>query len=241
MSLTASFVGGDNNDGMADTTLGKFLNNEVSNQHALTEKQMEEIKRIEVESQKLVGDKKNLTNMAAEYKDNAKFLTKIKSLMKTHSEYRPVRGDGSCFYRAYFASICEQYNNNILSEKEFHNIVEISRSAPKDLVKKGFPSFTIEDFFETFEEELIKIQKDKKSYFTGLRDSGIGMYFITCLRYITSLHLRNNEMIFLPYVMPLTVEIFCRNEVEPSYKEADQVQCIALSQALNVPIRIYYL
>merc|ERR1740124_961043 len=67
-------------------------------------------------------------------------------------------------------------------------------------------------------------------------------YLITWLRYSTSLHLQLNQDNFLPYVMEHGgVKHFCTTQVEPVKKEADQVQCIALSQFFKIPIRIYYL
>lgn len=70
---------------------------------------------------------------------------------------------------------------------------------------------------------------------------------LKALRLITSAQIRTNPTQFSPFLFhpltfePLTADDFCRSEVEPCGKEADQVQITALSEALGTGVRIAYL
>ena len=63
---------------------------------------------------------------------------------------------------------------------------------------------------------------------------------IQALRLLTSAQIRAHPTLYSTFE-PLEPVDFCRSEVEPCGKEADQVQINALSAALEVGIRIAYL
>ena len=67
-------------------------------------------------------------------------------------------------------------------------------------------------------------------------------YFVTYLRFLISAYMQLNPGDFAPFLpMGTTVEEFCRAEVEPTGKECEEVHIMALTQCLQVGIRIEYL
>ena len=65
----------------------------------------EEIKK----KQPLVSDVVPLTNLLDEFKEQPNFRRQIQTIIdaKTHSNYRPMRQDGNCFYRAFLLALFE--------------------------------------------------------------------------------------------------------------------------------------
>jgi hypothetical protein len=64
------------------------------------------------------------------------------------------------------------------------------------------------------------------------------------LRIITSCEIKKRADFFAPFVMGLSdldVSTFCARCVDPMGEEADHVQLVALTDALQVPIRVVYL
>lgn len=73
----------------------------------LMNKQYENIqKEIEANSP-LISDIVPLLLLEEEFSNNPPFLEKIHAVQETHRNYRKIRRDGSCFYRALLFSIME--------------------------------------------------------------------------------------------------------------------------------------
>jgi len=67
----------------------------------LITQQSEEIRKEIEENSPLISDVLPLQMLEFEFADNQPFLVKIKNLQKKYPDYRKVRRDGSCFYRAF--------------------------------------------------------------------------------------------------------------------------------------------
>jgi ubiquitin thioesterase protein OTUB1 len=68
-----------------------------------------------------------------------------KNLKKKYPDYRKIRRDGSCFYRAFLFRLCEfilKNKNHALHDKVMQRIKE----SKKFLMEAGFEEFVIEDF-----------------------------------------------------------------------------------------------
>lgn len=67
---------------------------------------------------------------------------------------------------------------------------------------------------------------------------GYSDYIVVYLRLITSGQLQTDQEFYQNFIEgPRTVTEFCRQEVEPMYKESDHIHIIALSNALKVCVR----
>lgn len=80
-----------------------------------------------------------------------------------------------------------------------------------------------------------------------LQDPEKSNSIVVALRLITGAHIRNHPDEFAPFLFspntlePISPDQFCREEVEPCGKEADNAQIMALAAALEVPLRVAYL
>jgi hypothetical protein len=74
---------------------------------AAAEEQRDEIARAVAASQPLVGQREPLAALQAEYAHSAVFSSKLREVAAQYAEIRRVRGDGSCFYRAFLVGLAE--------------------------------------------------------------------------------------------------------------------------------------
>ncbi|CAH2991015.1 unnamed protein product [Chilo suppressalis] len=71
---------------------------------------------------------------------------------------------------------------------------------------------------------------------------GYSDYIVVYLRLVTSGQLQTQHDFYQNFIEgPRTVTEFCRQEVEPMYKESDHIHIIALSNALNVGVKVEYM
>lgn len=224
---------------------------QIQKEIALTEKQTEEINKEQAQ-QPLIGEKQDLSSLQAEYSANPIFSKKLEELTQTHSTRRSIRGDGNCFYRSYMFSICEQKLSGLISEETWKEMKEKIEGSLPLLESVGYPDYILEPFLEEIQAVLQVVDQNTTENMDAEECLGLvlslfcdedsQMYLIYMLRYLTSLHLKTNQDNFLPYVLDHgNVELFCKSQVDAVNVEADQVQCIALSTYLNIPVRIYYL
>lgn len=67
-------------------------------------------------------------------------------------------------------------------------------------------------------------------------------YIVVYIRLITSGHLQKESEFFSNFIEGhRTVGEFCKQEVEPMYKESDHIHIIALTSEFKVPVRIVYM
>jgi ubiquitin thioesterase protein OTUB1 len=79
---------------------------------------------------------------------------------------------------------------------------------------------------------------------TSIRDDDICGYSIWMLRMVTSCEIKRRADFFAPFIMGLSdldVATFCARCVDPMGEESDHVQLVALTDALQVPVRVVYL
>lgn len=93
-----------------------------------------------------------------------------------------------------------------------------------DVLKKISDGITTEELISTFNE------------------SSISDYIVVYVRLITSGHLQRESEFFSNFIEGhRTVAEFCKQEVEPMYKESDHIHIIALTSEFKVPVRIVYM
>ncbi|XP_014259393.1 ubiquitin thioesterase otubain-like isoform X2 [Cimex lectularius] len=190
----------------------------------------------------LVGSKENLGCLIHEYKNDEIYQNKVKNLCGKYDSFRRTRPDGNCFFRAFAFAYLEQ----LLDKKEeYESFRELAKRSKEKLIALSFPKFTLEDFHDVFMEVVNKVGKGQESaneLYKMFNDQGYSDYVVVYLRLIASAHLQEKTDFYQNFIEGnRTVVDFCRQEVEPMYKESDHIHIIALSSALNVGVRVRYM
>mmetsp|Transcript_32445 Transcript_32445/g.29249 ORF Transcript_32445/g.29249 Transcript_32445/m.29249 type:complete len:222 (+) Transcript_32445:285-950(+) len=179
-----------------------------------------------------------------EFSENVPFLSKVKNLKKDHPDYRKLRRDGSCFYRAFLFRFLEyviRKNDKDLLKKFNDSIAE----SKKMLVEVGYEEFVIDSFQETLIEVLDEITKgvvNENKLLETFREKMKSDGMVMCMRLICSGYLRKNSILYEHFLEEgMTMEHFCLTEVEPIDSNTDQLQITALINFLEIPIKITYL
>jgi len=199
-----------------------------------------------------VGALEPIDTLVKEYGQYPRFLRKIHDAKTKYTALRRVRGDGSCFYRAYIFGVMEyiltQRANNPRASALLERFTALINESFAKLVAVGFNETAIETFWDVFLSELqaaktapnVVIKSD--DLVLTFADSFKSDSFVTHARFMTSYHLLTHAKEFGMHV-PLgkTMEQFVKAEVEPVGKECEFVQCAALAAEFDVPVRIEYL
>ncbi|ORY33493.1 peptidase C65 Otubain-domain-containing protein [Naematelia encephala] len=163
-----------------------------------------------------------------------------------------ARGDGDCFYRAFTLAFLLR----ILRSSD----PALSANLAYDAIQRALPAMKQANFdsdlYEEFLDPLLAIVRSlaedtapptEYALIQSLQDAEKSNCIVVALRLITSAYIRANPTTFEPFLLspttflPLTVDDFCRQEVEPCGKEADHAQIMALAEALNTGILVAYL
>lgn len=169
------------------------------------------------------------------------YQQKVKDLRSKYRNIRKTRPDGNCFFRAFSFAYMESLLNDKNEYARFKNIAVHSKEA---LVSLGFQRFTIEDFHDTFMEVLKKIEENiaVDDLIKVFNDQGYSDYIVVYMRLLTSGQLQREESFFSSFIDgERTVQEFCKQEVEPMYKESDHIHVISLTRNLGVGVRIQYM
>ncbi|XP_014673575.1 PREDICTED: ubiquitin thioesterase OTUB1-like [Priapulus caudatus] len=204
--------------------------------------QEREIEKEIAHSQPLIGPKEELRSLESEYRtDDDVYQAKIQHLEKHYKCLRRTRGDGNCFFRAFGYYYMEQLLRKPDDLKKFKAMAAQSKS---ELVKLGFPEFTIDDFHSTFMEVLEKVESGiaVEDLLNVFNDQGFSDYIVVYLRLLTSGYLQKEATFFRSFIEgERTVKEFCHQEVEPMAKESDQIHIIALTSTTGIGVRIEYM
>ena len=174
------------------------------------------------------------------------FLDHLRTIGDHFSGFRAVRPDGNCFYRAYLFGTLEAA---VKSDDCMDSLSEL-RTKFKALAAfceaSGYDSFAVNDFHELLDEQLellasaCSVETLESSVFA---DASVDGYMIAFMRCCCGAYLRANADQYAGFLPEeyASVDAFIRGEVDPMYKDCDQLQIVALSKALEVPLRIVYL
>lgn len=206
-------------------------------------KQVEGIQKEIAESCELVGKLEDISCLEREYaSDDHVYQQKIQDLKSRYSKLRRTRGDGNCFFRAFGFAYMESLLKDGTDLERFKAAVVTVRDA---LLAVGYPSFTLEDFHDSFIDVLDSTMKPEttiESLEKTYRDQGMSDYVVCYLRIITSGHLQREAEFFQAFVDEgRTVKEYCSQEVEPMYRESDHLHISALTAALGVSVRVQYM
>lgn len=204
--------------------------------------------RAEVEKAPLLTDYLSMVTLEEEYEtaNNPVFREKAKQLAETYAKLRRSRGDGNCFFRcfifAYLEGLCRRAD-----AQELEGARGTVRAWRAKLLEVGFQELVFEDAMEMLLEHM-EIKGTSSSTAADLlvkyNDDQVSNYILMFLRMVTSGEIQRRSEFFAPFILGLSdmdLDTFCRCNVEPLGEEADHIHITALTDALNVAIRVVYL
>ena len=125
--------------------------NEAIAHDEMVTKQKEAIEKEIQASHKLVGDLEGIKVLEQQFANDNTFLKNAVQLQSKYSSLRRTRPDGNCMYRAMAFGQFERMLNDENEAKRFRKCME---EAKEDMVRLGFPVFTMEDFYDNFVEQI---------------------------------------------------------------------------------------
>ncbi|KAG1676553.1 hypothetical protein FOA52_000096 [Chlamydomonas sp. UWO 241] len=207
--------------------------------------------RAEAASVPYVGDVEELASLKSEYKDgNQIFCLKIDKLGDNYSHLRRTRGDGNCYFRAFFFGYLEALvnNNDVAEATRFAGVL---RGWRQKLIDSHFQELVFEDAMELLMDQVTAIGRDRDPMsadllLTNARDDMVSNMIVMFLRLVTSAAIQQRADHFAPFIMGMydeapAVDHFCQKYVEPMGEESDHVHIVALTDALQVAINVVYL
>jgi len=189
----------------------------------------------------MIGAKSNLSLLVDDYQNDPVFYAKAKNLQEQFSHMRRIRPDGNCFLRGF---IFAYLDHCIGHKEELERFKKIIKDSLPELLELGFPKFTTEDFYDTFMEVLGDLSSSLSlDTLEGLLNAqGSCDYVVVYLRLLIAKHLVQNQDFFSCFIEGgRSVEEFCKQEVEPMYRECDHLHIVALCSALNVGVCVVYM
>lgn len=206
--------------------------------------------RQEAERLPFVGDLEPILALQQEYQSgSAVFVAKIKKLETMYKSIRRARGDGNCFFRSFIFAYMESLVHTAdLTER--NRVVTCIRQWKQKMVDHGYQELVFEDAMEVIIDQLNALGTQDpltvQSLEGNMRDGMISNMVIMFLRMLTSCEIQRRQDFFAPFIMgmlddPVTVEQFCRRYVEPMGEESDHIHIVAITDALQIPIRVVYL
>ena len=136
---------------MAETNAGVV-------QDEMIQKQKEAIEKEIQAEHKLIGDVEDVSALENQFANDPVFLKNATQLQKNHKALRRTRPDGNCMYRAVAFGQFERMLHDSEEAKRFKKCVE---EAKEEMIKQGFPVFTMEDFYDNFMENLNSLSGEK--------------------------------------------------------------------------------
>ncbi|XP_017485536.1 PREDICTED: ubiquitin thioesterase otubain-like [Rhagoletis zephyria] len=226
--------------------MDKVQQNDNTNRDELIMQQQREIEKEISDSIPLVSEQLPITCLNAEYLGDAVFTSKIQELASKYKFLRRTRPDGNCFFRAFAYAYLEHLISN---KDEYQRFKDLADKSKDKLVQLGFPSFTLEDFHDTFMEVVKRVDPAAGStesmgeeLHKVFNEQGYSDYVVVYLRLLTSGKLQEEADFYQHFIEGnFTIEEFRHQEVEPMYKESDHIHIIALCTALGVGVRVEYM
>lgn len=209
--------------------------------HRQQEARLAEIEQQVKEEQPLTSKRLQLSSLHKYYSENTQFIQGFVALEAKYQDMRQVRGDGNCFYRAFFYSIAEQLLHRSAETRKAFIEGQLDTNW-KLVLETGYDEMTLEIFYETTRDFIQNLSTAETLHDDLSQENAASDYSTWFLRVITATHLKRNADRFLPFIMEsaLDMEQFCARFVEPMNQECDQVQVMALAEAMQCQVTIEY-
>lgn len=152
--------------------------------------------------------------------------------MVDYGTYRKIRPDGNCFYRAYLFGILESVSKN--GKEAILALSEKFRALSLECKQFGYDAFTVDEFHELLEEQIQTLLKHPNPL-EVFSDASVDCYLVALLRCITGAGLKKWSDDYLPFLPEPyeCIDAFCRTEVDPMYRDCDQLQITALVRMME--------
>ena len=211
------------------------------------------IREEEVRDVALVGGVESLDVLEQEYRSGSEiFLAKIAALRQGYSAIRRTRGDGNCFFRSFIFAYVEdllRQGTITTSTAERDEALAHLDTIRQRLLDAGYEELVLETPLELLLGMLRSIGSPTEpltleALESNMRSEDVSNYIVMLLRLITSAEVKRRASFFAPFIMGLSdmdVESFCRSCIDPMGEESDHVHMVALTDALQVPVRVVYL
>lgn len=198
-----------------------------------------------VKESALTSERQPLRDLLAAYPADSNFAKGIESL--DYKEMRVVRGDGNCYYRAFLYQLCELILQDDGGKLGKSILTWLKETSWPGVLKAGYDEMMLETFYDTVVDLLERVVDGKVSldelHTEMNEETGTSDYCTWYLRVVTAAHLKQDPERFLPFLPEGFYDIaqFCQKEVEPMGRECEQVQVLALAEAVGVQVQIAYL
>ncbi|XP_073013664.1 OVARIAN TUMOR DOMAIN-containing deubiquitinating enzyme 1-like [Typha latifolia] len=198
-----------------------------------------------------IGDKEPFSALATDFPpDNSIIQEKIKLLEEKYASFRRTRRDGNCFFRSFIFSYMEQIIE-MPDENIIYNIFELLEEFKLVHVGLGEMEDTYGDLLSDFRDMVITVLEAKQTSLSFChqellqksRDDFTSDMSVMFLRLVASVEIKiraENYQSFLSDMNQRSLYEFCEEEVIRMGVPCDQVQVIALSNALCVPVRLVH-
>ncbi len=193
-----------------------------------------QLRREEASSNPLVSALLPLEVLHDEYTTSA-FAVKVQQLSEKFSGMRRCRRDGNCFYRAIAFAILQFFREGA------EGATEIKAAWDAKLKAVGFEPIIYEDFSECFWNFATNAEQGT----TTLESLWDGEEYscdmaVMYLRLLTSAEMKTNMDMYSAFIDSEDGDFvrWCERNVEAVGVDADQVQMIALSRSIGVPLTI---
>ncbi|GAB4821136.1 hypothetical protein N2152v2_008182 [Parachlorella kessleri] len=197
----------------------------------------------------LVGDREPLEALQAEYAAGSPvFVQKIEKLKASYGSIRRSRGDGNCFFRslifAYLESLIAGHD-----EAERDRLVKRLGELKQGLLDAKYEELVFEGPLDMVLQMLRAVDSPTDTLSlevleSNMRSGDVGNYVLFLLRMLTTAEIKRRADFFAPFILGMSdmdVDTFCSRCVDPMGEESDHVQLVALTDTLQVPLRVVYL
>jgi len=207
----------------------------------LSEERRQEIEDQIKNDQALTSEKRPVSDLLALYAVDSDFYKGVQTL--EYSSMRTVRGDGNCYYRAFLYSLMEHLRDEPDEVKRLLDFVQ-NVSWPQ-VQAAGYEAMTTEIFYDAFVELLQKAstQSADDLHTEMNQENSTSDYCTWYMRVLTGTHLKSDPGRFEPFIEEpgMDVATFCQRRVEPMGQECEELQVLALAEALQVQVAVEYL
>lgn len=192
-----------------------------------------------------IGCKKSLSTLEDDCRFNAGKVKKVQLLARSYSHWRPIRGDGNCYYRTVAFGVFE----TLLAANDDRRLGHIVQ---------GFRDVHYDDHTEQLAHEHLLQHLDSQEHMWELTrsivtDCTLDEALVRCCRRLVRLFLLRNAESLSPNGLTYSdlvraldasytsIEAFCERVVDPMGRDAESLVLDALPRQLGVGIRLWIL
>ncbi|KAK9472049.1 peptidase C65 Otubain-domain-containing protein [Dipodascopsis tothii] len=204
------------------------------------------IKDEEAAKHPLVGDLRTLDDLLSEYVDDT-YRAKINSLKQdqTAGQYRPVRGDGNCAWRAFAYRYFEMLIG-LPADKIAAEAAALKARSPL-LLQAGYEEIAYEEFLEeTFALfERLPTIGSCDAFLADFNNVEVSSAIIVHLRLLTAAYIKTHVDDYMPFIDEgegVDISEYCSRHIEAFAVEADHLALSALVNVIGrVDLRVVYM